>query len=160
MSVTTSIETQDNTDRFIACNNEDCSTMFKYSDWTIHTKIDGPDPRDHFANERNFLSWLRTGSTLSLIGFMTLIDIRSKLFAPSKSLPWSYEEVPYKTRIVAYIFIALGLSSMLVSLGVYFKNQRKIVHRLLDVGHGWPGYSMALMIILFVVFIMAVSITE
>lgn len=87
----------------------------------MHTKVDGPDPRDHFANERNFLSWLRVGMTLALIGnqinmlskrpslltcaydvsgYMTLIDLRGdKSLAPSNSLPWNHEEpTPYKTR--------------------------------------------------------------
>ena len=95
-----------------------------------------------------------------MIGFMTLIDIRNKLFTPSKSLPWSHDEQDYKTKIVAYVFVALGLISILVSLVTYFNNQRKILQRMLHVGHGWAGYSMALMIMLFVVFIMAVSLTE
>lgn len=118
----TAIESQSNNDkRFIACNDKHCSTTYKYLDWVVHTKVDGPDPRDHFANERNFLSWLRVGMTLALIGnqinmlskrpslltcaynvsgYMTLIDLRGdKSLAPSNSLPWNHEEpTPYKTR--------------------------------------------------------------
>ena len=30
---------------FLLCNNEYCSNKFKYTDWVIHTKVDGPDPR-------------------------------------------------------------------------------------------------------------------
>ncbi|KAI9488038.1 hypothetical protein BDB00DRAFT_850404 [Zychaea mexicana] len=159
-SAATCIETgQHNSGRFILCNDQHCSKKFKYTDWVIHTKIDGPHPRDHFASERTFLSWLRTGMTLVLIGFMTLLDVR-QLLAPSKGLPWSHEDVPYKTRIVAFVFIGLGLASILVSLVTYFKNQYRIVNQLLDVGHGWAGYSMALMIMLFVCFVMVVAITE
>jgi hypothetical protein len=54
---------------FISCNDEKCSTRFKYLDSVIHTKVrNAPDPRDHLANERNLLTWLRTGVTLTLIG--------------------------------------------------------------------------------------------
>ncbi|KAI9276720.1 hypothetical protein BDA99DRAFT_493953 [Phascolomyces articulosus] len=156
----TAVETgHRNNTPFILCNNHHCSEKFKYTDWVIHTKVDGPDPRDHFASERTFLSWLRTGMTLALIGFMTLLDIR-QLLAPSKGLPWSYEVVPNKQRILAYVFIGLGLASVLVSVMIYFRNQYRIVNRLLHVGHGWAGYSMALMIMLFVCFVMVVALTE
>lgn len=55
-------------EKFILCNNEKCSTVFKYMDISVHTVVDGPDPRDHLANERNTLAWIRTGTTLSLVG--------------------------------------------------------------------------------------------
>ncbi|MBM6383502.1 MAG: DUF202 domain-containing protein [Paenibacillus sp.] len=37
-------------------------------DLSVHTIVDGPDPRDHLANERNLLTWVRTGTTLALVG--------------------------------------------------------------------------------------------
>ncbi|GAA5811969.1 hypothetical protein MFLAVUS_005416 [Mucor flavus] len=118
----------------------DCSSVFKYLDLSVHTVIDGPDPRDHFANERNLLTWVRTGTTLSLVGFMTLLDMPTKNFAPSYSLPWTSEPVSLNAKIVS--------------------NQRQIVKRLLDVGHGWLGYLIATVIMLFVVFIMVMALTE
>lgn len=176
------LEAQDNTVAtwFTACNNTCCSEKFKYLDWVAHSKVDGPDPRDHFANERNLLAWLRTGVTLAVIGsitespvyislpphisyfpgFMTLLDLRSKTFALSYSLPWTSDPVPTKTKIVAFVFIGLGFASILVSIFIYFKNQRQILRRLLTVGHGWAGYSMALLIMLFVCFVMIVALTE
>lgn len=55
--------------RFIACNNQHCSKKFKFIDFaTVHTVVDGPDPRDHFANERNLLTWVRVGMVMCLIG--------------------------------------------------------------------------------------------
>ena len=80
MSVTTSIETQDDANHFHICHKDYCNEAFKYTDWTVHSKIDGPDPRDHFANERNFLSWLRVGMTLSLIGKKIKVNIRLEFF--------------------------------------------------------------------------------
>ncbi|OBZ86617.1 hypothetical protein A0J61_05333 [Choanephora cucurbitarum] len=56
-------------EQFTLCNNEKCSTKFKYLDYSIHTVVDGPDPRDHLANERNLLTWIRTGTTLALIDY-------------------------------------------------------------------------------------------
>ncbi|GAA5795775.1 hypothetical protein HPULCUR_001137 [Helicostylum pulchrum] len=125
---------------FLLCNDEKCSSIFKYLDLSVHTVIDGPDPRDHFANERNLLTWVRTGTTLSLVGFMTLLDMPTKNFAPSYSLPWTSEPVSLNAKIVS--------------------NQRQIVKRLLDVGHGWLGYLIATVIMLFVVFIMVMALTE
>ena len=90
---------------------------------------------------------------------MILLDFR-QLLAPAKGLPWGHEPVPTKQRILAFIFVGLGFSSLFVSLVIYFKNQYRIVNRLLDVGNGWAGYSMALLIMLFVCFVMAVAITE
>lgn len=57
-------------ERFGLCNDEKCSSFFRYLDVSVHTFVDGPDPRDHLANERNLLTWIRTGTTLSLIGIM------------------------------------------------------------------------------------------
>ncbi|KAI8068337.1 hypothetical protein BC940DRAFT_299730 [Gongronella butleri] len=148
------------TDRpFILCNNEKCSTRFKYMDSTIHTKIDGPDPRDHFANERNLLTWLRTGMTLALIGFMVLLDLTER-FAPSQSFPWPNEPLDAKKRGIAYMFVILGVISILVANFTYFRNQRRIIRRMLDVGHGKLGYILAICIGVFVVFIMVMSLSE
>ncbi|KAI9316987.1 hypothetical protein BX666DRAFT_2027063 [Dichotomocladium elegans] len=145
---------------FITCNGSYCSTRFKYTDWVVHSKIDGPDPRDHFANERNFLSWLRMGMTLALIGFMTLLDIQTKEFEPSKSLPWANEPVATKIQIVAYTMIGLGFSSVGITLIVYFKNQQQLLNQFLEVGHGWLGYTTAFLITLFVCFVMVAAMAE
>ncbi|KAI8096939.1 uncharacterized protein BX664DRAFT_325228 [Halteromyces radiatus] len=146
---------------FTKCNDEKCSTYFKYLDSVIHTKvIAAPDPRDHLANERNLLTWLRTGMTLALIGFMAMLDIDTKQFAPSKSFPWTGDAVGIKTKVVSYIFVSLGLISIVTATITYFINQRKIVHRLLEVGQGWAGYTMAFFIMIFACFIMIVAITE
>ncbi|KAI9272163.1 hypothetical protein EDC94DRAFT_644873 [Helicostylum pulchrum] len=145
---------------FLLCNDEKCSSIFKYLDLSVHTVIDGPDPRDHFANERNLLTWVRTGTTLSLVGFMTLLDMPTKNFAPSYSLPWTSEPVSLNAKIVSYIFVGLGFTCFIYSLYSYFRNQRQIVKRLLDVGHGWLGYLIATVIMLFVVFIMVMALTE
>ena len=67
------METNDST-KFIFCNNEQCCKKFNYIDVaTVHFKVEGPDPRDHCANERNMLTWLRTGMVLALIGKMGLL---------------------------------------------------------------------------------------
>lgn len=145
---------------FVLCNNEKCSTVFKYMDISVHTIVDGPDPRDHLANERNLLTWIRTGTTLALVGFMTLLDMPTKNFAPSQSLPWTSEPVSMNARIVSYVFVGLGFTCFIYSLYSYFRNQRQIVKRLLWVGHGWAGYTVAALIMIFVVFIMVMALLE
>ncbi|KAI9486544.1 MAG: hypothetical protein EXX96DRAFT_46234 [Benjaminiella poitrasii] len=147
-------------EKFILCNNEKCSTVFKYLDVSVHTIVDGPDPRDHLANERNLLTWIRTGTTLILIGFITLLDMPTKNFAPSYSLPWTDKPVSMNTKIVSYIFVGLGFTCFIYSLYSYFRNQRQIVKRLLWVGHGWLGYFVATIIMIFVVFIMIMALIE
>ncbi|KAI8334126.1 hypothetical protein BD560DRAFT_440784 [Blakeslea trispora] len=141
-------------EQFTLCNNEKCSTKFKYLDYSIHTVVDGPDPRDHLANERNLLTWIRTGTTLSLI------DLPSKNFAPSYSLPWTNDPVSFKIHVVAYIFVALGFICFIFSLYNYFRNQQHIVKRLLWVGHGWIGYTVATLMMLFAVFIMIMALVS
>jgi hypothetical protein len=91
---------------------------------------------------------------------MTLLDMPTKNFAPSYSLPWTNGPVSINADIVSYIFVGLGFTCFIYSLYSYFRNQRQIVKRLLWVGHGWLGYSVATVIMLFVVFIMIMAITE
>ncbi|KAI9015846.1 hypothetical protein CLU79DRAFT_837956 [Phycomyces nitens] len=145
---------------FTVCNDEKCSSTFKYLDPSIHTFIDGPDPRDHFANERNLLTWMRTGMTMSLLGFITLLDVSAKDFAPSYSFPWTEQVNAPQTNIVAYIFVALGILSICVAFVTYFQNQSRIVNRLLHVGHGWAGYMMILMIMLFACCVMSLALSQ
>lgn len=91
---------------------------------------------------------------------MTLLDMPTKNFAPSYSLPWTNEPVSLNAKIVSYIFVGLGFTCFIYSLYGYFRNQRQIVKRLLWVGHGWAGYIVALVIIIFVIFIMVMALTE
>lgn len=91
---------------------------------------------------------------------MTLLDMPTKNFAPSYSLPWTSEPVSLNAKIVSYIFVGLGFTCFIYSLFSYFRNQRQIVKRLLWVGHGWQGYLVATIIMLFVVFIMVMALTE
>ncbi|KAI9279128.1 hypothetical protein BY458DRAFT_488097 [Sporodiniella umbellata] len=147
-------------EHFGLCNNQRCSDFFKYLDVSVHTFVDGPDPRDHLANERNLLTWIRMGTTLALIGFITLIDLPSKNFAPSYSLPWTRERSNSNSKAVSYVFVGLGFSCILISVYNYFRNQKQIVRRLLYVGHGWLGYSIAILITLFVIFIMLAALVD
>lgn len=84
----------------------------------------------------------------------------TKKFAPSHSLPWTSETVSLNAQVVSYIFVGLGFTCFIFSLYTYFRNQRQIVKRLLWVGQGWPGYAIATIIMVFVVFIMIMALTE
>lgn len=90
---------------------------------------------------------------------MTLLDLQTKIFAPAKSLPWTDREDTLLVHIVSYMFIGLGISSILVAISVYFKNLNQIVNRNLVVSQGWGGYTMAFVIMFFVVFVMAAALT-
>ena len=163
--------------RFALCNNDQCCSKFNFFDFaTVHTVVDGPDPRDHFANERNLLTWLRTGMILALIGnfrisertivvsdgkigFMTLLDLPTKVFAPAQSIPWNDDSQSLQVQVVSYIFIALGIVSIFVGVMIYFNNLNQIVNRYLSVGQGFSGFGMAFLIVLFVLFVMAATLT-
>ncbi|CAO3632669.1 unnamed protein product [Cunninghamella echinulata] len=146
---------------FIKCNNEKCASEFRYLDNAIHDKIGISEARDHCANERNLLTWLRTGVTLSLIGFMTIVDLSTKKFAPALSFPWTNDSTANTNiKVVSYIFILLGMISIITSTMTYFRNQQQIIKRLYHVGQGFVGYFMALVIMLFVCFIMIIALFE
>ncbi|KAI7886935.1 hypothetical protein K492DRAFT_233138 [Lichtheimia hyalospora FSU 10163] len=146
--------------RFTLCNDQQCCKRFNYLDFaTVHTFIDGPDPRDHFANERNTLIWLRTGMILALIGFMTMLDLRTKVFAPSQSLPWTEQVDSIQVRAMSYAFIALGIITICVGVRIYMRNLHQIVNRYLTVGHGWIGYTTATVIMLFAIVIMSLALS-
>ncbi|KAI8137143.1 hypothetical protein BJV82DRAFT_675119 [Fennellomyces sp. T-0311] len=146
--------------RFTLCNNEKCCSKFNFIDVaTVHTVVDGPDPRDHFANERNMLTWLRISMVLALIGFMTLLDLPTKVFAPSQSIPWTEDSTSLQVQVVSYIFIGLGIASICVGVMIYFKNFNQIVNRYFTVGQGFSGFGMVLAIVLFVLFVMAAALT-
>ncbi|KAI9494740.1 hypothetical protein BDB00DRAFT_286712 [Zychaea mexicana] len=124
--------------RFTLCNNDQCCNKFNFIDVaTVHSVVDGPDPRDHCANERNLLTWLRTGMVLALIDDPASIQV----------------------QVVSYIFVALGLASICVGVMIYLRNMNQILERRIAVGHGWTGYTMVLLIVLFVLFVMAAALT-
>lgn len=91
---------------------------------------------------------------------MTLLDMPTKNFAPSYSLPWTNGPVSLNAKIVSYIFVGLGFTCFIFSLYSYFRNQRQIINRLLWVGQGWLGYVVAAIIMIFVVFIMVMALLE
>jgi uncharacterized membrane protein YidH (DUF202 family) len=93
------------------------------------------------------------------IGFMALLDI-TKRFAPSQSLPWSDGPISTNTRAISYVFVILGILSIISATATYFVNQNRIVHRLFGVGQGWAGYTMALFIMIFACFIMILALRE
>lgn len=70
----------------------------------------------------------------TILGFMTIIDLTTKRFAPSTSLPWTNDSADTNSRIVSYIFIILGMISIVSATITYFRNQQQIVKRLYHVG--------------------------
>ncbi|KAI7869899.1 hypothetical protein BDF14DRAFT_1879649 [Spinellus fusiger] len=125
------------------CDGSECISIYKVLDPCIHVSIDGPDPRDHFANERNLLTWLRTGMSMGLLGFITFYDGSSQLPyrrylqqtpASLKSSLW--------LNSLTYLFLGLGLASIGIATGNYFYNQRRLLLRRLDVGRCRAEYGL------------------
>jgi uncharacterized membrane protein YidH (DUF202 family) len=88
------------------------------------------------------------------------MDLTSKQLAPSKSLPWADDPLDTNTRIVSYVFVCLGIVSIVMATKTYFTNQKQIVRRLIHVGQGWTGYTLAVFIMAFVCFVMVLAIKE
>lgn len=90
---------------------------------------------------------------------MTLLDLPTQIFAPAQTIPWNHDPSSIQVKVVSYIFVGLGITSILVGITAYLKNMNQILNRQIVVGHGWSGYTMVLLIVLFVLFVMAAALT-
>ncbi|OZJ05144.1 hypothetical protein BZG36_01392 [Bifiguratus adelaidae] len=95
--------------------------------------------RDHFANERNWLSALRLSIGFLTLGFSILLNFR--LETPDRSQPkLSYDPFHGKTsHVVGYMMIGIGLLVFAVSTINYFRTQRQLLRRQVEQGYmsGW-----------------------
>ncbi len=83
----------------------------------------GTRVRDHLANERTFLAWVR--SSVSLMGFGVLIArLRYFFAAPGASLPASGS--PPRSSLLGLAFVVVGLVSLLFATANYARTRRGI----------------------------------
>ena len=83
-----------------------------------------PSYRDHAANERTFLAWIRTGIAIMALGFV--IERLDLLLASLRAGPDATAEPP----VIHYLSVALvGVSVLLIAGATYSFNRN---HRAID----------------------------
>ncbi|RUS22204.1 hypothetical protein BC937DRAFT_90035 [Endogone sp. FLAS-F59071] len=135
-------------------------------DQSLHVPNDGPAARDHLANERNYLAWMRLALTLVMIGacrhgwgdasvegYTVLLDLQA-LFDPTDTTPTQQAAA----RPIGYIFIAIGLFCFVSSLYTYFCAQHGLVKRDPIIGQGWVGFLMAGTVCVFAVSVFTLAL--
>jgi putative membrane protein len=81
--------------------------------------------REHLANERTFLAWIRTSITLMGFGF---IIVRFTLFLKQLSLLFETNKVPTKgySAIIGVVIVAIGVLITILAFIQYKKNYMKL----------------------------------
>ncbi|KAJ2784476.1 hypothetical protein H4R18_001098 [Coemansia javaensis] len=79
----------------------------------------GSVARDHLANERTYLAWVRTSLSLVTVG----VAIR-QLYRVSVDLGQDGQDRdPLAGRVLGFAFVALGMAFVFVGLYRYFRSQ-------------------------------------
>ncbi|KAI8051198.1 hypothetical protein BDF22DRAFT_610938, partial [Syncephalis plumigaleata] len=91
----------------------------------------GSVARDHLANERTFLAWIRTSLSLITVGVAI-----SQLFrlpyvnneSPNGGTPLDGFRLPTTGKILGSLFIGLGILFVLMAAWRYFRAQTAMTH--------------------------------
>ncbi|KAI8337793.1 hypothetical protein BD560DRAFT_413126 [Blakeslea trispora] len=122
-------------ERFKTGRLEDCL------DYAILVSNNASMARDHLANERNWLTWLRLSCTLTILGFTVLLQFR--LPEEETGMKMMMKPVDLTSKPIGYIFVAIGVACFIVGVGKYFKNQRLLVKQATYIEAGWGSYVTA-----------------
>lgn len=92
----------------------------------------GAVARDHLANERTFLAWMRTSMTFATLGvglsqLLRLSDSASNVNDPQDQLD-KIEENKRLARIAGALFVSAGIVVLLLGTTRYFHSQHMIVN--------------------------------
>jgi putative membrane protein len=81
--------------------------------------------REHLANERTFLAWIRT--SIALMGFGFVI-VKSSLFLKQLSLLLETRGVPFKgySSLVGVIMVAIGVIIAILAFLQYKNNEKHL----------------------------------
>jgi putative membrane protein len=80
--------------------------------------------RDHLANERTFLAWMRT--TVSLMGFGVVIARLRYLLVALPPGAVANDGTPGRSTLLGLIFVAAGLGTLVFATLSYYRTQRAI----------------------------------
>ncbi|KAF7195206.1 hypothetical protein HII31_03412 [Pseudocercospora fuligena] len=109
-----------------------CGPLKKF--WRHHVRIDVPhvDCRDHLANERTFLGYLRTSVPLSMLGTITAQLYRLQ-HSPTPNPVFGYFVL---SKPISGILQCLALAMVLLGAIRYFRQQAAMARGMVHAG-GW-----------------------
>jgi putative membrane protein len=90
------------------------------------TKAGGGDPRDHLANERTLLAWIRTSIGIMAFGFVVVkfsMFIRQMAYLLDKKI--SIQQHGYSS-FIGILLVLLGALTLLLGFYNYKRNERQI----------------------------------
>ncbi|KAJ1978683.1 hypothetical protein H4R34_003113 [Dimargaris verticillata] len=105
---------------------------FAFPQLTLEVENKGSTARDHLANERTFLAWLRTSSTTITVGVaVTQLFRLGRLIHPE--LVTEANEDRQKTeamvgKILGGAFIVLSIVTLVLGVVRYFTTQRSLLN--------------------------------
>ncbi|KAI9315139.1 hypothetical protein BX666DRAFT_2028724 [Dichotomocladium elegans] len=94
----------------------------------------GSIARDMLANERNFLIFFKLSCTLVVLGFTVLLKFR---LPDEKDDTGEENRSSLDTSPIGYCFIAIGFTSLIVSIAKYFVTQRLLIRKINFIRTGW-----------------------
>lgn len=74
--------------------------------------------REHLANERTFLAWVRTGIAIMAFGFVV---VKSAMFVEDRTIAGAEESVIPGELFTAVVGIVLVIAGSLITLASYFR---------------------------------------
>jgi putative membrane protein len=74
--------------------------------------------REHLANERTFLAWVRTGIAVIAFGFVV---VKSSMFVEDRTLTGPEENTIPGEQFTAFVGIVLVVAGTLMATGSYFR---------------------------------------
>jgi len=80
--------------------------------------------RDHLANERTFLAWVRT--SVSLMGFGVVIARLRFLFMTAGGAPQHVADGPARSTLLGLAFVGVGLLSLVFAVANFQRTRRAI----------------------------------
>lgn len=105
-----------------------------------------PSPRDHLANERTFLAWIRTSIAIMGFGFVV---VKFSIFIHQLGLTVKTATTSFERGYSAEIGLALIIIGAVLGLCAFFRY--RTIEKHLETGRFYPSYALSLLTTIFIV---------